>query len=389
MRICLVGPSYPFRGGLAHHTTLLYRHLRARHQVSFYAFKRQYPAWLFPGTTDRDQSEAPLQESGVLTILDSMNPLTWVNVSRRIIHSRADLVIIPWWTFFWAPQFWTIATLVKRYSAAKLLFICHNVVDHEVHGYNRLCSRAVLRKGDYWFVHSAQDGTRLQELLPWAPVTQAFHPLYDAFQDGAPSHLEARRRLGLHGETILFFGFVRPYKGLDDLLRAMPLITQHRPITLLVVGEFWEGREAFRRQLAELKLEEAVRVVDRYVPNEEVGLYFSAADLVVLPYVSGTGSGIAQIAYAFEKPLVATRVGSLADVVGDGETGYLVSPGAPGELAEAVLRFFAEERGAEFTANIRRSKDRFSWDRLVQLIEEVTLNGHRLTEADHVSCTPL
>lgn len=389
MRICLVGPSYPFRGGLAHHTTLLYRHLRARHQVSFYAFNRQYPTWLFPGTTDRDQSEAPLQESGVLTILDSMNPVTWVDVARRIIRSQADLVIIPWWTFFWTPQFWTIAKIVKRHSAAKLLFICHNVVDHEVHRYSRLCSRAVLRKGDYWFVHSAQDGRRLQELLPSAPVTQAFHPLYDAFQDGAPSQLEARRRLGVQGDTILFFGFVRPYKGLEHLLRAMPLMTQDRRITLLVVGEFWEGKEAFHRQLAELKLAEAIRVVDRYVPNEEVSLYFSAADLVVLPYVSGTGSGIAQIAYAFEKPLVATRVGSLAEVIVDGQTGYLVNPGAPRELADAVLRFFAEERAAEFTANIRRIKARFSWDRLVQLIEEVTLNGHRPLEADDASCTPL
>src|SRR5215475_10829821 len=131
MRICLIGPSYPFRGGLAHYTTILYRHLRMRHQVSFYAFKRQYPKWLFLGKTDRDISEVPLQESEVQNILDSMNPFTWLDVYRKIMQQSPELVIIPWWTSFWTPHFWAITTLIKRFSAAKILFICHNIVDHE------------------------------------------------------------------------------------------------------------------------------------------------------------------------------------------------------------------------------------------------------------------
>ena len=362
MRICLIGPSYPFRGGLAHYTTLLYRHLRKRHQVSFYAFKRQYPRWLFPGKTDRDISEAPLQESEVQYILDSINPLTWLDICRRIKQDRPELVIIPWWTSFWSPQFWTITTLVKRFSSAKILFICHNIVDHEAYFFSRICSRAVLNNGHHFLVHSQSDGKRLMELVPSASINHVFHPLYDFFSTGVLAPTEARARLALQGETILFFGFVRPYKGLEDLLRALPLILKHRKITLLVVGEFWEGKEAVVELIQTLKIEHAVRLVDRYVPNEEVGLYFSAADLVVLPYVSGTGSGIVQIAYGLEKPVVATRVGSLPEVVEDGRTGYLVNPGDPKALADAVLRFFLEEKKNEFVENIRRAKDRFSWD---------------------------
>jgi glycosyltransferase involved in cell wall biosynthesis len=369
MRICLIGPSYPFRGGLAHHTTLLYRHLRQRHHVIFYAFKRQYPQWLFPGETDRDMSKAPLREEGVENLLDSCNPLTWWRVGQKIRQGGVDLVIIPWWTSFWTPQFWTLASVIRRRPAIPILFICHNVVDHEAHSFSRLCTRAVLSKGNYFLVHSESDGKRLQALVPSARITPAFHPIYDFFGSGAMPKQEARGRLGLEGEILLFFGFIRPYKGISDLLRAMPLILRDRQVTLLVVGEFWDGKEAFDQLVKELKIEAAVKVIDKYVPNEEVGLYFSAADLVILPYLSGTGSGIMQIACGLEKPVVATRVGSLPEVVEDGRTGFLVNPGDPEALAKAVICYFAEGKEAEFVANIRKAKERFSWERMVQLIE--------------------
>jgi glycosyltransferase involved in cell wall biosynthesis len=372
MRLCLIGPSYPFRGGIAHYTTLLYRHLRSAHQVTFYAFKRQYPEWFFPGKTDRDTSESPLQETDVENLLDFLNPYTWWQVYRRLTRDRPDLVIIPWWTSFWTPQFWTIATLLKRFCPIKILFICHNIVDHESHIFSRICTRAVLSTGDYFFVHSESDAKRLRELVPTASITPTFHPRYDFFSTGMLAPSEAKAKLDLHGDTILFFGFIRPYKGLEDLLRALPLILQQRHITLLVVGEFWQGRAAFTKQIHALHIEHAVRIVDRYVPNEEVGLYFSAADLVILPYVSGTGSGIVQIAYGLEKPVVATRVGSLPEVVEDGRTGYLVDPGDPQALADAVLRFFLEEKTHEFVDNIRRARGKFSWEYLVDAIVTCT-----------------
>jgi glycosyltransferase involved in cell wall biosynthesis len=341
--------------------------------VSFYAFKRQYPKWLFPGKTDRDISEVPLQESEVQNILDSMNPLTWLHICRKITQNSPELVIIPWWTSFWTPHFWTITTLIKRFSSAKILFICHNIVDHEANAFSRICSRIALRNGDYFLVHAQSDGNRLRTLMPSAPITHALHPLYDFFKSKMLAPTEARAQLGLHGEIILFFGFIRPYKGLEDLLHALPLVLRHRRITLLIVGEFWEGKKAVAELIQALNIEEAVRVVDRYIPNEEVGLYFSAADLVVLPYVSGTGSGIVQIAYGLEKPVLATRVGSLPEVIEDGRTGYLVNPRDPKALADAVIRFFLEEKKNEFVQNIQRMKARFSWEYLVDTITTLTV----------------
>jgi glycosyltransferase involved in cell wall biosynthesis len=371
LTIALVGPSHPFRGGVAHHTTLLYRHLAARHDVTFYAFQRQYPGWLFPGATDRDTSGAPLSAPGALPRLDSLNPLTWLGVARSIARARPRLVILPWWSSFWTPQFVTIATLVRRTPGTRVLGVCHNVVDHDERAFSRACARVVLCRMDDCLVHSAEDEARLRALVPGVRVTRAFHPLYDFVRVGALSQSQARARLGLSGDTILFFGFVRPYKGLDDLVQAMPRILERRKVTLVVAGEFWGGAEAFRRQVRDLGLEATIRCIDRYIPNEDVALYFSAADLVVLPYRSGTASGVAQMASGLDKPVVATAVGALGEVVEDGRTGYLVPPGRPDALADAIVRFFAEGRGPEFVANIRRVKQRFSWERLVDIIEEI------------------
>jgi glycosyltransferase involved in cell wall biosynthesis len=371
LRINLIGPTHPFRGGIAHHTTLLYRYLSARHDVTFFAFRRQYPRWLFPGLTDRDTSEQPLLAPGVERVIDSLNPATWVDVARRIRRARPRLVILPWWSSFWTPQFLTIATLVRRTPGVRLLAICHNVVDHEKRRYGPLCARAVLGKMDDCLVHSAADEARLRALVPSSRVTCAFHPLYEFARPSLIDKAGARARLGLEGDTILFFGFVRPYKGLDDLLRALPQIQRRRPVTLVVAGEFWGGSETFRRQVSELGLEQAVRIVDRYIPNEEVGLYFSAADLVVLPYVAGTASGVVQTAYGLDKPVVATSVGALADVVEDGRTGYIVPPGQPAALAAAIARFYEQGMETEFVENIRRYKQRFTWERLVEIIETI------------------
>ena len=380
MHICLIGPSYPFRGGLAHHTTLLYRHLRQRHQVTFYAFRRQYPQWLFPGETDRDRSQAPLREEGVHTLLDSLHPLTWWDVAHRIRNERPDLVIMPWWTSFWAPQFWTISRLIQHASLTKILFICHHVIDHEAHVFSRLCTRAVLRQGDHFFVHSEADAKKLLEMIPSSSVTKVLHPVYDFFNATGLSKAKAREQLGLTGNILLFFGFIRPYKGLDVLLEALPRILVQQQVTLLVVGEFWEGRARYLGRIQELGLEAAVKVVEGYIPNEQVEPYFAAADVVVLPYVGGGGSGIVQIAYGLDKPVIATSAGCLSEVVDDGKTGYVVSPGDTQALAEAVVRFFTEAKEREFVANVQRGKDRFAWDRMVDEIEALTFPPSQATE---------
>jgi len=372
VKISIIGPSYPFRGGLSLHTTLLCRYLRKGHDVSFYSFKRQYPAWLFPGKTDRDNSTEPVREPDVEHLLDSLNPWTWLKVARRIADDRPDLVIIPWWTFFWAPQFLTIALLLRLLSKSRLLFICHNVFDHDSRRLSRFCAKSVLPRGDFFIVHSSDDFARLSTFVDPGRITLGFLTSNESAADMAPLQEDAKRGLGLSGDVLLFFGFVRPYKGVRHLLDALPLILREREITLLLVGESWAGDDSVQPRIRELGIEKCVRRVDGYVPNEEVSRYFAAADLVVLPYVSATGSGVVQTAFTFERPVVATRVGSLPLTIDDGHTGYLVEPGNPAAIADAVLRFFREGKGPEFIENIKQAKKQFSWERFVELIEEAT-----------------
>lgn len=371
MKFALIGPTYPFRGGIAHYTTLLYRHLKKRHEVRLFAFERQYPAWLFPGKTDRDPSASPLLEPGAERLIDSMNPASWLRTARAIVRFGCDALVVPWWVSFWAPQFLTMVRYVKRHAKTTIIFICHNVVAHESRFHDRLLSRLTLGLGDAFLVHSIEDEANLRHMMPEATICRRFHPTYDAFDALSMSRESSRKTLGLSGKVLLFFGFVREYKGLKYLLSAMPSILAEVPVTLLVVGEFWNDREAYLRMIEALGIGGQVRMIDRYVPNEEVGLYFAASDLVVQPYVSATGSGVVQMAFGFNKPLVATAVGSLSEIVEDGETGFLVPPKEAAAISDAVIRFFAENRAGQFQENIKQRQYRFSWNHLADALESL------------------
>jgi len=374
MKICLIGPSYPFRGGISHYTTLLYTHLRKRHEVRFFSFKRQYPRWLFPGKTDIDPSQTHIQEGGAQRILDSMDPVSWLRVASKIIKSKPDLLIIPWWVSFWAPQFWTISFLVKLVHKTEILFLCHNVVEHESNCINKILTRSVLSNGDLFIVHSEEDKKNLLAMFNKAIVRKCFHPTYNVFNQGDFDGIDNKRRLGIEGNVVLFFGFIREYKGLKDLLKSLPEVLSKVKVTLLVVGEFWEDKGEYIRLINELGIKDNTVLIDEYVPNEEIGYYFTAADLVVQPYVSATGSGIIQIAFGFNKPVVATKVGCLPELVDDGKTGYLVSPKAPHEISQAITKFFREGNSEAFRRNIEKANFRFSWARIADAIEELASN---------------
>ncbi|RJP85546.1 MAG: glycosyltransferase [Desulfobacteraceae bacterium] len=371
MKIALIGPTYPFRGGIAHYTTLLYRHLKKPHEVRFFAFERQYPAWLFPGKSDRDPSLAPILEPGAERTIDSMNPATWLKTAREIVRSGCDAVVLPWWVSFWAPQFLTIVAYLKKHSKAKIIFICHNVVAHESKAYDRLLTRWVLNTGDGYLVHSSEDENNLRDMIPGARICRRFHPTYDAFGDSTLDEAICRETLEVKGNVLLFFGFVREYKGLKYLLAAMPEILAEIPVTLLVVGEFWKDKDVYLKMIDEMGLWEQVRIIDQYVPNEDVGRYFCAANLVVQPYVSATGSGVVQMAFGFNKPVLATAVGSLPEIVEDGETGFLVPSGDASAISKAVIRFFREDNALIFEENIRNRQYRFSWEHLVSGLESL------------------
>jgi glycosyltransferase involved in cell wall biosynthesis len=345
--------------------------LKSRHRVAFFSFTRQYPKLLFPGKTDIDPSLKTIEEQGVERILDSMNPYTWMKVAWKIIKSQQDILIIPWWVSFWAPQFWVISCLVKIFSDTKIIFLCHNVVEHESTFLDKILTRVVLRKGDGFIVHSEEDKHNLLAMFPRARVQKTFHPTYDVFNMGNIDTNHVKKRLGIDGNIALFFGFIRQYKGLKYLIQALPEVLSQVKVTVLVVGEFWKDKEEYLHLIERLGIEDNVVIIDQYVPNEEVQDYFIAADLVVQPYVSATGSGIVQTAFAFNKPVVATEVGSLPEIIEDGITGYLVPPEDPKELARAVVEFFVERKSKEFAKNIEKAKYRFSWDRMVDCIEEL------------------
>jgi len=370
MKICLIGPTYPFRGGISHYTTLLFRYLKKKHQTTFIAFKRQYPQWLFPGETDRDPSKKPVFEDGAVYLLDSLNPLSWMKVAQKVRSDPPQLVIIPWWTSFWTVPFFCIIFLIKKWTEAKILFICHNVQEHEANFLNLICTKLILNQGDLHLVHSREEQLNLKKMVPESTVIQGFHPTYENLQGRIYSKEEARRKLKVYGQVLLFFGFLRPYKGLFHLLSAMPTILEKLgpDLFLMIVGESWKDEQQYSSRIRELGIENHIFRINQYIPNEQIGLYFAAADLVVIPYISATGSGVLQVAFGYEKPVVATRVGGLADDVIDGKTGYLVSPADPDGLAEAIVKFFMEKKSEQFIANIKNTKDRFSWGRMVDLI---------------------
>jgi glycosyltransferase involved in cell wall biosynthesis len=261
--------------------------------------------------------------------------------------------------------------LIRRFTRAKILFICHNAIEHESKAIDKFCTKLVLKKGDFFVVHSGEDLNNLKAFLPEANVKQNPMPTFEAFRADVMTKAEARTLLKLEEKkrVILFFGFIRPYKGLRYLLEAMPLILEQMDVHLLIVGEFWKGEEEYRKQIHDLGLENAIAIVNKYVPNEEVGIYFSASDLVVLPYTSATGSAIVQTAFSCNKPVISTDVGCLPEVINHERTGYVTPAKDAGAIAEAVVRFYKEGKEEEFVKNVIQEKETFSWGNMIETIE--------------------
>lgn len=371
MRIVIVGPVYPYRGGIAQYTGLMAQSLSKRHEVLTVSFSMQYPKFLYHNE-QKDFANDTFKAPDTRYWLNTVNPISWIGTARKINALSPDLVIVQWWHPFFAPAYWSMLKLLKRRT--KVVFCCHNVLPHEGFPCKRLLARMVLRQGDGFIVQSAQDEQDLHGLVKTENVRRVVHPTYNAFRLLGMSQAQARERLGLapDEEILLFFGFIRGYKGLKHLLRAMPAIRSARPKAhLLVVGEFFEGdKQDYLDLIGQLGIPpEALTIVDGYLPDREVEPYFAASDVVVLPYESATQSGIAQIAYGFEKPVVATAVGGLPEVVLDGVTGFVTTPRDDGALAQAVIRFFEENRATEFQEGIRREAYKYSWDRMRDTVE--------------------
>jgi glycosyltransferase involved in cell wall biosynthesis len=308
MRIALIGPVYPYRGGIAHYTTMLYQALLERqHSVLLVSFKRQYPAWLFPGRSDKDPSARPLKVDSAQYWIDSLNPASWIRTFLRICQYRPDLLVMQWWTTYWFPAWFVLGLLNRLFLHSPLVYICHNVLPHEVHRWDPWLTRAALHWGTRFLVQSADERERLQPLGPKARIDIAPMPLFDMFVDQQVPKKEARERLGLPADAVilLFFGIVREYKGLQDVLAALPNLQARLGRAILVVaGEFWDEKRPYLETIERLGLRSSVIIDDRYIPNEEVAVYFSAADALIAPYRQVTGSAVMQMANAFDLPVL-------------------------------------------------------------------------------------
>jgi glycosyltransferase involved in cell wall biosynthesis len=371
LKAAILGPTYPHRGGIAHYTTLLAGALHARHSLSIVSFRRLYPGLLFPGATQFDTSKSPIEPPvPPEPILDSVNPLSWARAGARLRALKPDFLVVPWWHPFFGPALGAASRGARGPGGRPArIFLCHNVAPHEGTPLDRVLTAYGLGGADAFLVHARSEAVKLERLANGRPVRVHPHPSYEIFSERAPGREEARRTLGLTGRVLLFFGYVRPYKGLEDLLVALTLARPDAWDRLVIVGEFYEPPERYRALLTDPRLRDRVTVVNRYVPNEEVARYFAAADVAALPYREATGSGIAQVAFGAGVPVIATRTGGLEEVVEEGATGLLVPPRDPPALARAIERFFEENLGPGLRAGVARARQRFGWEGLVEAIE--------------------
>ena len=324
----------------------------------------QYPKILFK-REQKDHTNKSFMVEDTRYEINTANPFNWIKCAGLIRKEKPDLVIISWWHPYFAPCYQGLTSHLK---GIPLAFLCHNVLPHERFPLDAALTKATLKRAAFAIVHSEGDKEDLNSLLPSVKVLKQVHPTYNAFKMKDMSREEARGILGLSDEPmILFFGYVRKYKGLDILIKAMAG-SSVRP-ALYVVGDFGKDKDEYLKLIEENGIKDIVHIEDGYVPDTEVEKFFAAADLCVCPYRSATQSGIVQIAYGFGLPVIVTAVGGLPEVVDDERTGYVVRPEDPKALRAAIDRYFTEGRQAEFAENVKAESRRFSWDRMTETIE--------------------
>ncbi|CAM3209067.1 glycosyltransferase [Rhodothermus bifroesti] len=377
-RIVVIGPVAPYRGGIAHFSEALGRALQERgHVVHALSFRRQYPRWLFPGQ-QQTEPEPAMSAMPATYVIDPLQPWTWQRAARAARQLAPDLVVFQYWMPFFAPAYGVISSCLKRWAVPTVALV-HNALPHERHAFDKRLSRFFLKRCTARLVLSQTVAQQLQQ-LGVSVEAQLVHPI--DFRYGPPqSKPEARRRLGLPLEApvLLFFGFVRPYKGLEVLLEAMPAVQAALPgVQLVVAGEFYEDAARYQERLQALGLKDSVSVHRRYIPESEVAWYFSAADLVVQPYLSATQSGVVPMAFHFERPVVVTAVGGLPEVVPDEVAGFVVPPGDAEALAAAIVRFFRENWADRLTEGVRRLRPRYGWAPLCEALEQMLQPAHAL-----------
>lgn len=375
MKVVILGSAHPFRGGLAAYNERLAREfIRQGHSVQIYTFSLQYPEFLFPGTSQYSEQAAP-DDLYIHVKVNSVNPLNWFSVGKEIAKLNADLLIVKFWLPFMGPSLGTICRQVKKNGKTKIISIIDNIIPHEK------------RIGDWqlakYFVNSvdgfiAMSDSVLEDLKKFdskKPKAFSPHPLFDNFGE-AVNKIQAYEHLGLevNSDYLLFFGFIRDYKGLDLVLEAMadPRVKELN-FKLIVAGEFYTDAQPYWDQITRLGIADKLILKTDFIPDDEVRYYFCAADMVVQPYKHATQSGVTQICYHFDRPMLVTNVGGLPEIVPNGKVGYVVEPNAQ-SIADAIVDFYGNHREFVYRDNIKVEKKKFAWSAMLDKIFEMA-NG--------------
>jgi len=371
--VVILGSAHPLRGGLAAYNERLARAFtQNEYRVKIITFSLQYPGFLFPGKTQYSDEPAPTDLDIEISV-NSVNPFNWIKIGKRIKYLKPDLLIVKYWIPFMAPCLGTIARIARKNRKTKVISILDNIIPHEKRPGDNLLSGYFARSVDGFIAMSKEVMSDLELFDRQKPREFCPHPLYDHFGELTPKAI-AKERLGLDNQTnyLLFFGFIRDYKGLDLLLKAMADESiRALKLKLLVAGEFYTDSRPYSEIIKENRLEDSVIMANDFIPDSQVANYFNCCDIVVQPYKDATQSGVTQIAYHFEKPMITTNVGGLAEIVPDDKVGFVVNPDV-NEIADAIVRFYTEKREIEFIGEIKTEKLKYSWERMIETIERVT-----------------
>lgn len=370
MKISIIGTAWPYRGGLATFNERLTKEfIRLGYEAELYTFTLQYPSFLFPGKSQYTDEPRP-KDLKIERCINSINPINWIQVGRKIRKEAPDILVFRYWIPAMAPCFGSIARVVRGNKKTCIVAIADNVIPHETRIADKILSRFFISSMDGFVVMTKQVMEDLHRFDDHKPRILMPHPLYDNYGELCSKEV-ARKKLSLDpsGKYLLFFGFIRPYKGLDLLLEAMAdeRIRQSN-VCLIIAGEFYTDPSPYKERVKRLGIENKIIWHNDFIPNGEVGVWFNAADLVVQPYKTATQSGVTQVAYHFEKPMIVTRVGGLPEMVPDGKVGYVVSP-SPEDLSRAIIDFYSQEdTEAKFLANLRKEKLKYTWDKMANAI---------------------
>ena len=373
MKIVIIGPAHPLRGGLASYNERLAKQFhREGHDTSIYTFSLQYPSFLFPGTTQFSTEPAP-KDLSIHIVINSINPFNWLKIGNRLKNEKPDLIVVRYWLPFMGPCLGTILRRVKKNKHTKVVCIADNIIPHEKRMGDKPFTKYFVKPIDAFITMSEKVMEDLKLFAPGKPAKFVAHPLYDNFGEKI-SREEARAKLGIdiHENILLFFGFIRKYKGLDILLDAMKILqpSGNSPLgdggKLLIAGEFYEDRKLYNEQIERLGIKDSLILHTDFIPDSEVKYYLCAADAVIQPYRNATQSGVTPLAYHFEKPMIVTNVGGLPSLVPDDKVGLIAEPNAA-SIAEKIIEYFKKGE-AHFLPYLVEEKKKYSWDKLTETI---------------------